>query len=108
VVPSSQKKSQKTFNTILKNLLLTFDQIKSPMKKFFKMYTLIFMLTSNFKLFAGNQPGDSSDDGDLEDDETPVATYSKLMILMVMGLLLVFNKFQNLSKNKPILIIAPK
>jgi len=31
-----------------------------------------------------------------------------LMILMVMGLLLVFNKFQNLSKNKPIIIIAPK
>jgi hypothetical protein len=79
------------------------------MEPFFKIYTLLFMRTSNFKLFAGTKPGYASEGSELESNETAKASFSKWMTLVIMGLLLVFNKFQKLSKNNnPILIIASK
>lgn len=56
------------------------------MKPFFKYYLLIFLLFSDFILFA--QPGDNDPDEGIEDNDAPAAPInSKLIWLGIVGVL---------------------
>jgi hypothetical protein len=56
------------------------------MKHLVRFYILVFVLTSDFKLFA--RPGDHDGDGDLEGDDPiqGVPINSKLLWLMTIGI----------------------
>ena len=64
------------------------------MKHLLRFYILVFLLTSDFKLFA--QPGDENGDGDLEgEDPIPGAPInSKVFLLVVVGVAFAWYKFQ--------------
>jgi len=58
------------------------------MKNLLKFYILIFVLTSDFVLFA--QPGDDDGGGGLEgDDPQPAPINSQLILLAIVGVLFV-------------------
>ena len=63
------------------------------MKHLVRFYILVFLLTSDFKLFA---QGDEDGDGDLEgEDPIPGAPInSKLLWLMIIGIAFALYKFQ--------------
>lgn len=59
------------------------------MKNLFKLYLLTFILISDFVVFA--QPGDDDGGGGLEGDDPPAAPInSKLVILLLIGLVFAF------------------
>ena len=64
------------------------------MKHLVRFYILVFVLTSDFKLFA---QGDENEGGNLEeDDPIPGAPInSKLLWLMIIGLVFALYKFQS-------------
>ncbi len=69
------------------------------MKKFFKFYLLVFVLLSNFVMFAQTGPGDGTGGGGLEGDDPPPAPInSKLILLLLLGTVLVFRTYK--QKNK--------
>ena len=68
------------------------------MKHLLRFYILVFLLTSDFKLFAqpSDEPGDDNGDGTLEgDDPIPGAPInSKVFLLVVIGVAFAWYKFQ--------------
>ena len=67
-----------------------------------KYYIAAFYLCSTFAMFA--QPGDSSNDGGIDDsgasDTTPVPIDEYVWILALIGLVLVFVKFKSIQNKK--------
>lgn len=69
------------------------------MKKLFKLFLLVFLLLSDFIIFA--QVGEESDGGDpLEDtgDPQPAAIDAKLIYLLLVGLLFAIYTIQKRRK----------
>ena len=66
------------------------------MKHLVRFYILVFLLTSDFKLFAQEVPGDDDGGGTLEDeDPIPGAPInSKVFLLVVVGVAFAWYKFQ--------------
>lgn len=63
------------------------------MKSILKFYILIFVLMSDFVLFA--QPGDDDGGGGLEDgDPQPAPINSQLILLAIVGVLFVIYTFR--------------
>ena len=62
------------------------------MKNIFKIYFLTFILLSDFMAFA--QPGDDTGGGDLEDPEPAAPINSKLILLLIVGLIFDFYKIK--------------
>lgn len=59
------------------------------MRKFYQFYILLFILMSDFALFA--QPGDDDGGGGLEDDDPPASPINaKLIWLALIGILFVY------------------
>lgn len=71
------------------------SQTEIVMKHLFRIYILLFMLTSDFKMFADDGPGDGSDDGDIEGDDDPaVPINGKILFLLVAGILFAFYQYK--------------
>lgn len=72
------------------------------MKKIFKLYLLGFFLLSEFIAFAQTTPGDETGGGEqpLEDtsDPQPASVDSKLIYLLILGLLFAVYTMQKRSK----------
>lgn len=68
------------------------------MKLFFKYYLLVFLLFSDFILFA--QPGDTDPDDVIEDNDPPAAPInSKLIWLGLVGILFVWYIYKQRKTN---------
>jgi hypothetical protein len=64
------------------------------MKNIFKYYILIFVLISDFAMYA--QPGDNDGGGGLDDNDPPPAPINtKLVILFIIGILFVLYTYRN-------------
>ncbi|MGV9004861.1 hypothetical protein [Flavobacterium sp.] len=69
------------------------------MKKFFKIYLLSFFLLSDFIAFAADAPGDDTANGTLEGEDAPAAPInSKLIILLILGLVFAFYQIKKYRK----------
>jgi hypothetical protein len=67
------------------------------MKNIYKFYLLMFVLLSDFVVFA--QPGDDDGGGGLEgSDPAPSPINSKLIVLAIMGVLFVMYTFRKNRK----------
>lgn len=65
------------------------------MKNFIKIYAFAFLFLSDFVALA--QPGDDDDNNDLEGND-PVPVNSKIVLLLVFGIVLAYYSFKKYSK----------
>jgi hypothetical protein len=69
------------------------------MKDLSKIYLLAFLLFADFVAFAQGGPGNDNGDGDLEGGDPPAAPINtKLILLVVLGLILAFYSFKKYRK----------
>jgi len=69
------------------------------MKNIFKVYIIAFLLFSNYTIYAQALPGDEGDgDGGVEGNDPGLPIDSKIIILLLLGLLFAFYKFRQHSK----------
>lgn len=67
------------------------------MKNIFKLYLLTFFILSDFVVFA--QPGSDDGSGGLEGDDPPAAPInSKLILLLILGLVFAFIQIRKYKK----------
>jgi len=66
------------------------------MKHLVRLYIVLFLFVSDFKLFAQG-PGDDDEDGDLEGGD-PVPINGKLIWLLIAGLAFAFYYFRKYRK----------
>ncbi len=67
------------------------------MKHLVRLYIVLFLFASDFKLFA--QPGDDDGSGGLEDDDpAPTPINGKLIWLLIIGLCFAFYYFRKYRK----------
>lgn len=83
-------------------MIVIFTANSNKMKNnLFKLYFLGFFLLCDFIMFA--QPGDDSDDGDLEDDETPEAPINgKIIWLLILAIVYAAYTYRNYRKSKAV------